>query len=686
MLFDWKTYYGLCFLLMSGAFSVCAQVEDVFLEEQIIEQLVEDMEFEFDVGEITERLRYHLRNPLDLNRATEEQLTALVFLTPMQITNILYHRETAGPFISILELQAIDGFDLKTADLMRSFAKVSAMQGWKDFRLHHLAKDSEYDLMVRYGRVIQPQRGYLIEDENRSRYLGSPDRLAVRFRSDYEDRVRISFNMDKDAGEAFFRGAQQLGFDFYSASILIHDVGKARSIVVGDYALQFGQGLVVWNGLNFGKGAWISSVSRQGAGLRQYKSLNESNFMRGLATHLQYGKWHITPFVSWNKMTGNVVETNDGQREISSINYSGYHRTPTEQQNRRSIDQFAYGTNVTYHHKRLKVGFTGMMTHFDGTVKPAELLRNEFAFRGKQLANIGLHYQYTYRNLYLYGETAHSPGGGFATNNGVFASLNPKLTAIVNYRNYQKNYHHFFAQSIGEQSSLGNEKGIYGGLVYHPSRRIEWMNYLDMFSFPWLRYRADAPTQGMDFLSQFAYIWYKRGRLTLRYRQRLRQENISLPERNENLLADMLRRQIRGDFLYKLNTTWSIRSRVELAHYDKEFEAKELGYMAFQDILWTSRTGRLTANARIAYFQTDSYNSRIYAYEQDVLYGAGFPVYYGKGFRSYANCRIRVRRGIDFWMRYATTWYPDEETIGSQLELIEGNRRSDFRIQIRYQW
>lgn len=700
MRFDRKLYclYILfAFVGLSGYAQEDATPEEQVLEEQIIEQLVEDMEFDLDIGEITERLRYHMRHPLDLNSATEEQLTALVFLTPMQVSNLLRHRESTGPFISILELQAIEGFTLSTVELLRRFVKVSAPSIWKDFQFRHLAKNSEHDLMIRYGRVVQLQRGYRINDENRSRYLGSPDRVAVRFRYNYENRISLSVNMDKDAGEPFFHGAQSKGFDFYSASILIRDIGRAKSIVVGDYALQFGQGLVLWNGLNFGKGAWIGSVARQGAGLRQYKSLTENNFMRGVATHLQFGRWHVTPFAAWNKLTGNVIEA-DGRREITSINYSGYHRTPSEQRNRRAIDQFAYGMDATYQYKRLKVGATALMTHFDGHVLPADLLRNAYAFRGNRLANVGLHYQYTYRNFYFYGETAismsprefpiptNTHGHAFASNNGFFASLSPKLTAVVNYRNYGKAYHHFFAQSMGEQSSVGNEKGIYGGLVYHPSRRIEWLTYLDLFSFPWLRYRADAPTQGMDFLSQLAYIWYKRGRLTIRFRERMRQENMKLPDRNENLLADVIRRQARLDFQYKLNRTWSVRSRIELAFYEKELDTDELGYTTFQDVLWTSRNGRVTTNARLAYFETKSYNSRIYAYERDVLYGAGFPVYYGRGLRYYVNCRVRVRKSTDLWLRYAETWYPDQESIGSSLDLIEGNRRSDFRIQLRYRW
>lgn len=663
-----------------------AQVlEEAFMEEQLLELLVEDLAPDMDVSEILERLRQYLARPIDLNQATEQDFVALVFLSPLQINNLLNHRKQSGQFLSVLELQAIDGFDIQTIRLLQRFVRVDKQGDWKNLSARDVVKKSQYEVMVRYGRILEPQRGYQITDENRSRYLGSPDRLSTRIRINYEDRVQIAVNMNKQAGEPFFRYEQRYGFDFYSGSVLIKDVGVFKRIIVGDYALQLGQGLILWNGLQFGKGAWMGSVARQGAGLLQYKSLNESNFMRGASTLIVLKHWSVLPFVAWNKLSGNVVEV-DGEREIRTINYSGNHRTPTEQSYRRAINQYVYGVSTAYQRDRFKVGATWMSTMFDGTISPNDELRNRFAFEGDQLSNVGIYYNYTYRNTYLYGEAAQSIGSGYATNNGLMASLHPKLTVLINHRYYADNYYQFFAQSIGEQSGLGNERGLYTGVMYHPSRKIEWVNYLDAFSFPWLRFRADAPSSGVDFLSQFSYIWYKKGRLIFRFRHRLRQENVTDPSRQENLQADMIRNQGRVDLQYKLNGTWSIRSRVEVSYYFKELTSREFGTLVFQDVLWNSRSNRLSGNARLAYFSTESYDSRIYAYEQDVLYAASFPLYSGRGWRTYANIRWQLSRKIDLWARYAITILPDVESIGSQLDMIDGNKRSEIRLQTRFRW
>ncbi|TJZ50821.1 helix-hairpin-helix domain-containing protein [Sphingobacterium olei] len=673
-----------CFVLLSVSLRCLAQQEEV--EELLIEQLNEELGENDDLSEFTEKLNYYMRHPLDLNKADRADLNDLVFLSPQQIENLIEHRNISGNFISIRELQGISGFDLQTIQRIQQFVTIREVTSLNDFSFHRLVDASEHMLMMRYGRVIESQAGYLIQDSSRSRYFGNPDRYAVRYRMNFENKIRVALNMEKDAGEPFFNEKQKYGFDFYSGHIVVNDISRnIKQVVVGDYGLQFGQGLVTWNGLSFGKGAWIGSAARQGMGLKPYSSMNENNFQRGISAKLVVNDFEITPFVSYNSLSGNLIE-NGSDKFITTINYSGLHRTPTELAYRDAIKQFVSGMNVTYRFKRFKAGVTYMHTSFNGQVTAGNNLREQFDFEGQSLDQIGVHYHYTYRNMYMYGETAYSAGGGFAANNGVIASLHPKVSAIVNYRNYQRNYHHFFAQSLSEASQVGNEKGLYGGIIYHPSRTLEWVNYADVFRFPWFRFRVDGPSGGTDFLSQVTYNWYKKGKVLLRYRHRIKQENLNLSDRNENLLADVIRNQIRSEFQYKLNQIWTVRTRGELTLFEKEKDEKSAGWIAYQDIFWKGWNNRLNINTRLAYFHTGSYNSRIYAYENDVLHASSFPMYYGKGIRTYLNLRWRMTKDLDIWGRYAVTKYTDQETVGSGLDLIEGNQKSDFKIQVRWQW
>lgn len=676
----------LCLIMVNLLRSVAQQFEHYNPEEELLELLSEELGENVDVSEALDKLSGFLKKPLNLNLATESDLVDLLFLNAQQISSLLAHRHQSGNFISLLELQAIPGFTPQTVVLLRYFVTVQSASSLKNTSFKNMFFRDENSLMIRYGRILQKQQGYTITDETRSRYLGDANRYALRYRWNFENRIKIALNAEKDAGEPFFAENQRYGFDFYSGNIEFNEINKyVKKLVLGDYALQFGQGLISWNGLSFGKGAWIGSVAKQGVGLKGYTSLNENNFQRGVSVNLASGKWSWTPFLAYNSLSGRVEETALGQLVISTISLSGLHRTPTEQSYRNQVKQFVYGSNIGFQHKRLKLGFTYMGTRLNGEKLKGTAMRNFYDFYGQELHQIGINYQANIKGYYVFGEVAHSINTGIASINGVIASLHPKISLFATYRNYSRDYHSFFAQSLGDGSSVSNEEGLYGGLSFHPSRKVEWINYVDVFRSSWLRYRADLPSEGSDFLSQFSYIWHKKGKLTFRYRYRLKQENFDKELKITHTLAYLDRHQGRIDFQYKFNDKWSIRTRSEYSFFEKEITSKSQGILIYQDLFWKGMS-KLQLNLRAAYFNTDDYDSRIYAYENDVLYASSFPMYYDKGLRGYLNLRWRITRKWDLWTRYAVTHYSEREEIGSGLDRIEGNKRSDIKVQLRLEW
>ena len=89
---------------------------------------------------------------------------------------------------------------------------------------------------------------------------------------------------------------------------------------------------------------------------------------------------------------------------------------------------------------------------------------------------------------------------------------------------------------------------------------------------------------------------------------------------------------------------------------------------------------------RVALFDTPGFNSRIYAYENDVLYGYSIPAYQNKGLRYYVNGRYRFTGKMDMWLRYSLSKYKDITEIGSGQDQIDGSKRSEIKIQFRYQY
>jgi len=84
------------------------------------------------------------------------------------------------------------------------------------------------------------------------------------------------------------------------------------------------------------------------------------------------------------------------------------------------------------------------------------------------------------------------------------------------------------------------------------------------------------------------------------------------------------------------------------------------------------------------YFETGGYDSRLYAYENDVLYSFSIPVFYDKGYRYYFNLSYDTTKNISIWLRWSQTIYPGKSLIGSGLDEINGHTKTGVEVQALY--
>lgn len=675
-------------MLMLGFQKTFSQQNNDPIIEYILESVADNLSEDFDYTELIDRLNFYRRNNINLNKTNRQQLQELVFLNPIQINALLEHIAANGNLVDVLELQSINGFDLETIKNLLYFANINAPTGFENFTLKNLFKNGRSDLLIRFNQYLEPQAGYQIPaSSTKSRYLGTPDRIFTRYRFSYSNNILFSLNVEKDPGEQYWNKSNgNIGPDFISASLFVKDFKKFKKIALGDYALQFGQGLTLWSGLGFGKGADIFTVARQDLGLRPYNSVNEFSYFRGVATQINFGKFDFTPFISSLDVdAGTSINPITAQQEISSLSQNGLHRTENELRNKARISQFIFGGNLQYNHKKLSIGLTAYQSNYSENFAAGTQLYNQFDFTTRKLTNAGLNYSYNLKNTYFFGEVAHSLNYGFAHINGLISSLSSAVSMVMFHRNYQKDYYSFFNQGIAESSNAFNEKGFYGGLQIKPSRKYELNFYTDVFKFPWLKFRVDAPSTGYDIFSQFTYSPNKTTKLILRYQFQNKEQNSPI-QTNTNVLDFVKQSRYRAEIQYQINKSFSLRNRVEISQFYEESANKRYGFLAYQDINYSPLSSKFSGNMRFALFETDGFDTRIFAYENDVLYGFSIPGFQNKGTRFYVNGRYTLKKGVDFWLRYSFTQYNDRTTVGSGLDLIDGNSRSEIKAQIRFQF
>jgi len=674
-------YNLLTTLLMMISFIANAQINEEQVEvRDILESVAENLPDDYDITELVDILVRYRKHPINLNKTTPDELKTLVFLSPLQISNFSSHIKENGDLADVLEMQSIDGFDAKTIQNLLPFVTLTGTTEYGKLTFRSALDLGEHDLMLRFAQTLQKQKGFT--DLPGNRYLGSAERFQTRYRYHYGTVFSAAITFEKDAGEKFI----DKPFDFFSGNIALFKLGKFKKLVVGDYTLQFGQGLTLWSGFAFGKGPDVTSVAKKDLGLRPYTSTNEYSFLRGISATISLAKnIDFTPFISFRNLDASQTLDSAGNLVQSTINQTGLHRTPTEIKNRNALSQQLYGAVFQYTKNEFSVGTIGYQSKYGNSFITQRAIYDRFSFTGKSLTNLGIYYNYTYKNVYLYGEGSKSLNGGLAYLNGALMSLSPTVSAAITYRNYSKDFHNFFNQAVAESSEAVNEKGLYMGLNIIPNKRWAFSVYADYFQFPWLKFRVDAPSKGYEVLSQAVYTPNKIFKLVLRFKTENKQQNTDL-DVPINFLDDVKREGYRIESTWQANQKWRFQNRIEVSQYKKGEGDREFGYLLYQDIGYSPLFAKITGNLRIAYFNTPSYNSRIYAYEDDVLYSFAFGMYSGKGFRTYLNLKYNLAKKLNIWARYATYYYQQVASVGTYLDEIDGNKKSEIKIQLRYQF
>ena len=671
------------FLFLCGTFSA-ATAQEAPEVKSILSFVAETLPEETDLSELSARLYFYKDHPIDLNHAKPEQLKELVFLSAVQVDNFFTHLSLAGKLTDLLELQSVDGFDVETVTRILPFVTLKVQPEITTFSLKSILSKSENELLLRYGQVLEKQKGFT--DLPGSHYHGNPSKLLLRYHHRVEDLIALSLVTEKDAGETFFKGRNKSGFDFVSASLAIYKTGRFKKIIIGDYSLQFGEGLTLWMGTTLGRGADVAGVAKNATGIKPYTSANESSFFRGLGVKYNLFKnIDLTAFISSKNLDASLTKGSDGNFSLSTINSSGLHRTATEISHKHNVHQLVYGAVGDYRSGSLNVGAAGYHTRYEYEFKRANQGYRAYAFQGKELINAGIHYNYTFKNAYFFGEAAYSFPGAAAFLSGVMASISSRLSAVIVYRNYSKEHLSFYSQPLGEGSGSVNENGFYGGLHFLPTRKWSISFYGDISHFPWLRYRVDQPSSGIQMMGQFSYTPHKNLVALLKISTKKGEQN-DTSGLAVNPVANFRKDNMRLGLQWRLNRKIGMENRVEITRYQKGKRAVEQGIMMYQDVDFRPMSSKLSAGLRLAYFNTPSYDSGIYAYEDDVLNGSGSGLYNGKGIRFYLNTNYRLSRQLRVWCRYGIYSYPGATETGSGLDEIKGSKKSEIRLQLRYQF
>ena len=694
------------------------EVLNQLLIEQI-ERLAEDSDEDIDFEELLENYIFFSENPININSEDVMQLVELRLLSVFQYEELKRYRRYYGDFLFLEELEMVEGFDEQTLAIIRPVVYVGKDQSKDKLTLNKMARYGKHQIVGRYEQILEKQQGYEPYDDSlllakpNSRYLGSPQKYQLKYTYNYRNRIRAGFVLKKDAGELFFTDKvsdtiqallgknYRKGFDFFGFHLYAKDLGIVKAAVLGDYQLAFGQGLTMWSGLSFGKAGAGSSVMKQGRGIIPKGSASEYGFLRGAAVTLGGGPFRGTVFYSnrWIDANVSVFDTIDNEvaEFVSSLQETGYHRTIGELQDRHAIRQQVIGGHLSYAMNHFEVGYTAHHTWLSAPLQLKPSHYNQFYFQGQKLTNQGIDFKYVKGKYALFGEVAMSMNFDSTALAGVsvgsttlsrfagLVGLTVKPAGYLNftlmYRDFGRAYQNLFSNAFGEGSRNQGQRGIYLGVEAAPAPYWHILAYADQFQFTWLTSQVYAPSRGHDYYLRISHSFNRRTHAYLQFRSKTKMKNSTDGFAFTHYPISYTKNAVRFNINYQMGSNFHFCNKAEYAHYRNDDGINEHGYFLCQDVAYKPENKPFSLTFRYAIFDAKDYNARIYTYESDILYSFSVPALYGKGMRVYLLGKVKLFNALTLYARIGRTIYSDRYQIGSGLTLIDGNHKTDLKVE-----
>lgn len=661
-------------------------------EEAILETLGDDE----GAGETAALDLEDLRNrPLDLNTASVAELSVIPVLSGLLAPRIVAYRQSQpGGFRSLPELQQVEGVTDEIYEQARPFLTIGAQiaAGRETGSLYPqiprwqwVRENLKFEGVQRYGRRLGTSRA-----ERDTVYLGSPDKVYTRLRLTSRRWFSATIAMEKDAGEPFRLDADNgfYGYDHVTGSVAINNFGRVERAVAGDFTASFGQGLLLWRAGGYGKSREATrGVARFGNGLQAFSSTEENRFFRGGGVAVRITpRLTATAFGSLRTLDATLqAEDSTDVGIATSFGTSGLHRTDAEIGRKDALGQTLGGGALVYRFQRAELGVSGVVSTFDRPVDPGTDPYRRYAFRGDRYAGASAFgHLYTGPALF-FGEVAVDDSAKVAGTGGVQIGLGRTGEFVLAVRSFDKAFVSLHGEAFGERSgNPANEQGLYAATRVNLSPTMRLSGYADLYRFPWLRYGVARPTAGLDALVSFDHAVRRYLSYYLLVRSETREEGASFTNALGQVFATVApetRESVRLHGEYVFSRRLTLKARVEAARFRAQGEPWQHGYVLYQDVRVVPVTN-LQIDFRLALFNTDGYDARVYTYENDVRGGFSVPALSGQGTRMYVLARYLFLDRFTLEARASQTRFEDVTEVGSGLDAIPGNVSRDVRVQL----
>ncbi len=611
------------FFVFVIAVAVKAQSADSLSLQQVIDEYVKAVADDENASSVAEYLEELANEKIDLNSADYIELSKIPFLNYEAVSEIISYRERKGKFKSTEELYNT-GVPASVISRAKWFLKISDNE----------KRDFENSLTAAF-RTRAVFSGKEIPRDDFS-FLKTYSRLLA----EYNANAKLALVTEKDAYEKNYADFKSFSFSYVRNDFL-------RKVILGNYVIEFGQGLVAWSPYAFSKGSDIkTSVIKNGKTVSAYKSKEENRFFQGASVTLGWRRLDFTLFYSDKKYDAIV---SDGI--FSEISQSGLHIDEADFLRAGALNIKAAGGVFAYSRENLRLSVLAMRNLFSERF----VLQSENSDFGKEADYYSAEVKYGFENLFLISEVA-SNGKGAAQFYSLQFKLSKRLFLITAYRNYSPEYYSLFAKAFGEYGKGSNEKGFFTGAVLNC--------FVGRFSAYHDIYSTLAPTQlipftvgGNEFFFDYISKSFGGNRIAFRVKREKKEfyETAEEFETKRKIASDVTR--IRAGVSSRVSRNFTVKTRFDATLFSEE-EERISGYAISETVIYKTRNFSFVGFLSV--FDTENYDSRIYVYEYDLDGVFTNAMFYGKGIRYYFLIKWKVFGGVKINLKFGETYKREE--------------------------
>lgn len=327
-----------------------------------------------------------------------------------------------------------------------------------------------------------------------------------------------------------------------------------------------------------------------------------------------------------------------------------------------------YGGNIYLNISPVRIGLTWSESRFSIPLALADSdPGNLYKFTGKRAGVVSVYYNSLISRIMLYGEISSDYSPNLAIVQGITIRPSDRLQISCLYRNYPPGFVSFHGRGPGSGSTTSNEEGLLGNFTFEAARYLFIIAGCDIIRFPWLKYRTGYPSMALKHELRLRFVPDDKMSIDASYNLRYSMSDNNA-ERGLAGIEELTTRSFKAVFRYSPSGNFFVSTRIDFKTTD---ETGSHGMMLLQDVKYIFRQIPVTVWFRYSVFKTDDWNSRIYAYENDLLHSFSIPALSGDGSRSYIMAEWEIGNKAELRVKYGLTSTTDDTGLTEDKDEIK---------------